>query len=869
MEMFYSGLRNPQDLVFDEWGNLFTGDNNSDGGDQSRWTYLLEGGDSGWRIGWQFLERPNARGPWNSERMWAPQNEAHPAYLTPPIKNIAAGPSGVSYYPGTGLTDDWQGTFTLADFRGSSAGSGLWKFKLKPKGASFELVENEERFIWSVNVTDGHWGPDGAFWLLDWYDGWEPQGKGRIYRFYHPDTINNPVVQTTQRLLREGFAQRNELSLVALLGHPNYRVRQGAQFELAARGERVMNALVRVAQSGPNLHARLHAIWALGQVADALHATRQGASSPALETLLPLARDPDSRVRSNVARVLGNAKYRPAYDVLTALTADSDLHTRALGTIALGKLGRRESVPALLSVLRTNADRDAHLRHAAVLALSMTADADDLFPLVNHESEAVRMGALLTFRHWGRNEISRFLSDPSRRIVTEAARAINDLPIPGAMPELASLIGNVSGEDALVRRVVNANYRFGTADTARALAQFASASNASEAIRAEALDALASWPKNSGRDRITGLWRPTAFARDERVPSSALSEELESLLGNVPNREIPNRVRAAAARAAGELGAREAAPMLARILTQQEADGATRVAALNALAKLDAEELDTVLEQATEDPDEEVRKTATRLLAGEASTEVRTGRRGRRAERSDDTSALVRRLTEVIEKGSLSERQNALATLAGLSGPGADAALGVWMQQLVAGEAPKELALDIYEAAAKRPALEEWVKKYDTTLDKADDLGPYRLTLHGGSVAEGRKIFIERVEVSCVRCHRAEGEGGEVGPPMDGLVANRDREYLLRSIVHPNADIAEGYDNMLIILKNDDLYAGVIHSENEKELVLNSPEDGFVTIQIADIEEREKGLSGMPDGFGEILSKRDLRDLVEYLASLR
>lgn len=862
MEMFYSGLRNPQDLVFDEWGNLFTGDNNSDGGDQARWTYLIEGGDSGWRIGWQFIERPNPRGPWNSERMWAPQNDAQPAWLTPPIKNISAGPSGVSYYPGTGAGSDWQGTFTLCDFRGSAAGSGLWKFKHKPKGASFEIVEDEQ-FIWALNATDGHWGPDGAFWLLDWTHGWEPDGKGRIYRFHDPAHIDSSIVTETKRILKEGFQHRGSNQVVSHLDHPNYRVRQAAQFELAARGESEIPLLMGRVQAGPT-HRRLHAIWALGQIADNLHATRQGARSAALEPLMAYATDRQFEVRSNIARVLGDARYEPAYDVLRMMTSDANSHTRALATIALGKLGRVEAVPAILQVLRANADADPHIRHAAVTALAACAEPEALLSNAKDTDAAVRMGVLLAFRRWQRNEISVFLNDSDPRIITEAARAIHDLPISGAMRDLAMLIDRVpSDNDALARRILNANYRFGTRETAESLARFAANASGPESMRVDALEALNEWPKNSGRDRITSLWRPTAFARDARIPAAALNPNIEVLLA-----DSSNRVRAAAARAVGGLLVRDAAGSLQRIVVEREGDGMVRVAALNALSLLEAAELDAALDAADSDPDEDVRKASTSIRAGELAAEVGSRRGGRRGARTD-AGETVRRLMDVVVKGSLAEKQNAIGTLAKVPGAAADAALKGLMEEVLKSEMPKELVLDVLDAVSGREPLKEMLAVYEEGLDTADPLARFRPVLYGGNPAEGQKIFIERADVSCVRCHMVGGEGGVVGPAMDKLASRVDREYLLRSIIMPNSEIAEGFENILISMENDDLYAGVIHSETDTHLTLNSPEDGFITLKKSDIVEREKGMSGMPEGFGEILNRQDLRHLIEYLASLK
>ncbi len=859
LEMIYQGLRNPQELVFDEWGNLFTGDNNSDGGDQARWTHLIEGGDSGWRIGWQFLEQPNPRGPWNSEKMWHPQNDSQPAYLTPPIKNITAGPSGVAYYPGTGLGPEWNGTFTVCDFRGSGTGSGIWGFKLRPKGASFEIVE-DRKMIWSIAATDAAWGPDGSFWMLDWVDGWEPVGKGRIYRAYNPQTQQEQIVEETRKLLATGFSNRSDKELISLLGHPNQRVRQNAQFELAGRGEKVADALAKVAKGGRSVHARLHAIWALGNIQAQAHKAGRDLQAEELDAVVAVIGDADPHIRSAAAKVLGDAAYPAAHDALVLRTQDKDSQVVATATIALGKLKRRESIPAVLTVLEANADRDPFLRHAAVQALFSVGDLDALLASAKHPNASVRMGVLLAMRRLERNEIAVFLRDSDPRLVLEAARAINDLPISGAMVDLAEMIGSLGPESnpALARRVINANQRFGTAKTAQALAKFSAEGRGADAIRAEALDCLSVWPKGPGRDRVTGLWRPTAFARDVAVPREALKPFMDELLSTAPN-----PVRSAAAASAGSLVIKEAAPLLASIVRERQGDAPLRVAAIQALARIQTGQYGLALEAAQKDPEESVRKAALRMSV-EFPPQAQSEGGGPAV---DPTAQLI----EVIMKGTLAEKQGAMASLGKLKSQPAVEQLRTWLNNLLVGKVQPELQLDVLDAASQHPALQPLVDRWkvDHAASKPYGVEPWKVCLMGGNAEEGRKVFVERAEVACVRCHKVDGEGGEVGPELTGLVEKKGRDYVLQSIVHPNAAVATGFESVLVTLKNGSAYAGIIKSETPDALEINSPEEGLVTVRTADIQSREKGLSGMPEGLGDLLSRQDLRNLIEYLATAK
>lgn len=113
------------------------------------------------------------------------------------------------------------------------------------------------------------------------------------------------------------------------------------------------------------------------------------------------------------------------------------------------------------------------------------------------------------------------------------------------------------------------------------------------------------------------------------------------------------------------------------------------------------------------------------------------------------------------------------------------------------------------------------------------------------------------------------GQGGIVGPKLDGIGTQRSREYLLESMVFPNRAIASGFESVTLSLKNGAEHAGLVKGEDDKELRLESPEEGALRIAKADIVTRQRGLSAMPEGMEQFLSRREVRDLVEYLAGLK
>jgi len=224
----------------------------------------------------------------------------------------------------------------------------------------------------------------------------------------------------------------------------------------------------------------------------------------------------------------------------------------------------------------------------------------------------------------------------------------------------------------------------------------------------------------------------------------------------------------------------------------------------------------------------------------------------------------------LLEKGRIRAQQKALVRLGRQTDPAADKVLLAQLERYREGHLPAELWLELFEAIAKRnnPKLKACFAETWSKVEKSPDpLLSFHQCLKGGDGESGREIFTQKPKAGCVRCHSVEGQGGQIGPELTWLRHSVERLHILESIIVPNATIAEGFGSALLKLKDGEEISGVLTSENTTDVVVTSIVDGKKRkILVADIAERTPLPSPMPPHFGMVLSKREIRDLVEFLA---
>lgn len=339
-EVLGHNFRNNYELTVDSFGGVWQSDNDDDGNEAVRLSYVMTGGNYGYLdelTGERWQKNRIGQHSWKGKRHWHFNDPGS----SPNVIELGNGaPTGVTVYEGRLLPPAFQNQVLFCD-----AGPHVtWGMNVTGDRAGFrsnplDLLKSTDKFHRPVDVAVA---PDGSVYISDWYDpvigGFRQDDiqRGRIYRIAPPG----------HRSTSEKVDLSSPESAARALRSPNYCLR--AQAWLAFHrfqhtGLSVLNSLLR--DESPQIRAR--ALWLIGQI--------EGQEEAAV---LSAAEDEHPDVRVTALRIAAQTDHR-LEEVITRFVNDSSPRVRAEAAVHLQYLPV-ERVPdpwAQLALMHTSGDR--------------------------------------------------------------------------------------------------------------------------------------------------------------------------------------------------------------------------------------------------------------------------------------------------------------------------------------------------------------------------------------------------------------------------------------------------------------------------------------------------------------------------------
>ena len=840
-EVFAHGVRNIQEIAFDDFGNVIGVDNDSDQPkERERLVYLLEGSDSGWRCQNQYMK---LQGRWMTENMWMPKGAPNqPLFITPPIANYSDGPAGFLHEPGHALDGDLRGHFFLDQFPKGKMDA----FTLEPEQDSFR--QTNLRTISSGIMGIGMaWGVEGKAYFADWMGGYPLDGKGAVWRF---DVAPNVDTSSEAFLSKPFSVSIPQAELLGLLGHRDQRVRVNASIRLDRLGAWAeMLAVAKNPQAAR--FARIHAIWGYGM------GVRHGKVAD-VSASLSLLDDADPEVRVQALKVLSEAKMN---DLLLAASlrqlGQIDLRVRTQAGITLGKMGGK--VPFKDFIHDAEADlRLPWLRHGLVTGLAGTQSADDLLAIAQSKSDAEAVFATLALIRQKSPLLGKLLNHVNPDVVNEAARAIHDDEgIPSSGSVLAEIFGAPGLPFQAARRALNANLRQGDSAALRRLLEWILAQPAGTPLRREALNALLVFDQPPVLDLVDGTAKKY-LPRDKIEIGRLLRTYQDQLLSIHQSEE-----RAAVLELMVKYELDLPFPVLLALAEDLKAASGVRLQSLRLLGRK-KDQSDTIIH-------------ALCNAAGEGNpSEVRIEAVSQLFARDAASAMSMARLILNSKSAKIPEKQAMVTVLRGRNDSESLKLLQELVARLVARKLDPGLKLDVY-ALARQSASSEMIQMLDKYLHAGPKGGlkmaspeiPYELLTDGGDANRGKALINGHLAANCIACHRVESdEGSEVGPSLRQVGLQRTKDEIAESLVEPSAKIVQGFGIGTITLKDGTTLTGSVMTENTKNVDFRSTDGKTQKISVSLIASRTPPVSVMPPMLG-ILTPEEIRDVVAYLSALK
>jgi putative heme-binding domain-containing protein len=321
-------------------------------------------------------------------------------------------------------------------------------------------------------------------------------------------------------------------------------------------------------------------------------------------------------------------------------------------------------------------------------------------------------------------------------------------------------------------------------------------------------------------------------------------ERVESKLASSANPEV----RTLAQSLSLTFGSRNALEALRRTAADPSTDAGSRRAALDSLLAVRAPDLVELLQKLV--ADSALQNPAIRALA--AYEDNRT------------PAAILAAYPRLDSEG----RRDALNTLASRAAFAKPLVTALAEGKIARADLTADLVRQLrnLKDPAINPQLDQmWGVMKETSADQKKEIERYtRLYWAGGSQPgdgpRGRVVYNK----ICAQCHTLYDVGGKVGPDITG--ANRsDLNYLLETILFPNAVIPNDYRASLIETKDDRLITGLVKEQNANAVVVQTANE-VLTLPKNEVKKIDVSeISMMPEGLLANLTDQEVRDLLYYL----
>lgn len=738
-------------------------------------------------------------------------------------------PAGIGRYRNTILGEDFKDNLFSAQFNTHR----IIRHKLFREGASFRT---EDEVFFSSKDEDFHptdvlEDADGSLLVVE-TGGWfikgcplsqvsKPELQGAIYRVRRKRATraNDPYGNQIQ------WATLQPVKAAEYLEDARPFVCDRAVQRLVDQGTASVNILTAVLQKSGSADTRTKAVFALYRIG----------TPEALAAVRTALGDAEVQVRIAAARAVGLAKDQQALSKLTELVAKDEPSVRRQSATALGQIGNKEAVPALLAAAEGITDR--FIQHAIIYSLITLNQPGLVEPALAHNSPHVQEAALVALDQMPgsplqASQVTPFLMSkhqPLRRIALWVASHHPEWSgnmIAFLRTSFQSKALTAEEKDLYSHMLVNF-----CGDTR--MQQF-----------------LAEQMKGATADRKLFLLNAMEECGEKEFPNiwvEVLGQQLS--LGTDP------QVKARAIELVQLRGITTLSNQLRKVADNPQHSPGLRMDALAAWLKTQKaftqQQFEYIYSQLQKEQEAPVRQQAAAVLAQGKLTEDQLLKIGREYLPQADAFILPR-LLPVFEGNTSSLIGKALASTL-MKSPSLDSFTEENVQVLFTSY-PAEIKPDVDQLMAR---LKE------VRAGRLERLKTMESQIGNGDLEKGRLLFYGKA--ICWTCHKVGDEGGTLGPDLTSIQRDRSAHDLLEAVVYPGASFVREYETYRIKTKLGE-HTGIIQEQLPDAIILGTTPQTSVRIPRNEIVSTEiLDVSMMPQGLDQLLSSQEIADLMAFI----